>query len=190
MLSTTKAAVRKRLFTVDEYYRMAQTGILSPSDRLELIQGEIVTMSPISPRHASIVSRLNHLFQPRVGDRAIVSTQSPLRLDAVSEPEPDFMLLHPREDFYAEAHPWPADVVLLIEVADSSLAYDRDVKSGLYAAAGIGEFWLIDLVTERIVVHRQPAADCFRQMRIFLPGEEIAPQAFPDLLPVAKILGI
>ncbi|MFO7536845.1 MAG: Uma2 family endonuclease [Chloroflexota bacterium] len=182
--------VRKRLFTVDEYYRMAQTGILSPSDRVELIQGEIVAMSPIGPRHASIVSRLIHLFQPRVGERAIVTAQSPVHLDTQSEPEPDLMLLHPRDDFYAGAHPRPSDVLLLIEVADSSLAYDRDVKSVLYAAVGIGEFWLIDLVAERIIVHRQPTADCFRQMRIFLPGEQIAPQAIPDLsLPVAEILG-
>jgi len=119
--------VRHR-FTVEEYHRMGQAGILSEDDRVELIEGEIVEMAPVGSRHAACVKRLNALLSRRAGGRALVSVQDPIRLGEHSEPQPDLALLKPREDFYAAAHPGPEDVLLVIEVAETSLEYDREVK--------------------------------------------------------------
>lgn len=156
--------IGKRLFTVDDYHRMAETGILNEDDRVELIEGEIVEMNPIGSRHAGCVIRLTHLLTRAVGERAIVSVQNPVQLGDRSEPQPDLLLLRPRPDFYAEAHPGPADVLLLIEVADASTANDRNVKLPLYARAGIPEVWLIDLENEVVEVYRGPAADGFTEV--------------------------
>lgn len=121
-------SVTKRLFTVTEYYRMAQAGIFSEDDRVELLEGEIIEMSPISSRHASCVMRLNHLLQDRVRDRAIVSVQNPVRLSDYSEPQPDIAVLKFRSDFYSAEHPKPEDVLLLAEVCETPAEFDRRVK--------------------------------------------------------------
>src|SRR5207247_3212709 len=139
-----------RRFTVDEYYRMAETGILAEDDRVELLDGEIVEMSPIGPRHAATVTRLDHLFNRLVGDRAIVRAQNPVRLDGYSEPEPDIALVTPRADFYRAEHPTPRDILLIVEVADTSLRYDRHTKLPGYARAGVPEAWLVDLTADRV----------------------------------------
>src|SRR5438552_12280642 len=141
--------VRRRRFTVEEYHRMAEAGILSEDDRVELIEGEIVQMSPIGPRHSACVDRLNALFTSRLRRRAIVRVQNPIVLSRWTEPQPDLTLLRPRADFYAERHPGPADVLLAVEVAETSGVYDRGTKLALYARARIPEVWLVDVRGDR-----------------------------------------
>ena len=143
-------------FTVDDYHRMAEAGILSADERTELIEGVVVTMSPIGAPHFVAVLRLEKLLRDAVGERALVSVQGPVRLPPRSEPQPDLALLRPPVDRYEAVLPGPADVFLLIEVSDSTLARDRDVKAPLYAAHGIPEYWLVDLEAHHVLVHRNP----------------------------------
>jgi len=146
--------VARRRFTVDEYHQMARAGILSEDDRVELLDGEIVTMSPIGSLHQAYVDRLNRLFSMLVGTSAIVCVQGPVQLDGYSEPQPDILLLRPRDDFYAHAHPGPEDVLLVVEVADTAVEYDRRIKFSYYARAGISEAWLVDLSGGAVEVYR------------------------------------
>ena len=155
-------AARHRRFSVDEYYRMAEAGILHEDDRVELLDGEIIEMTPIGSLHAACVDRLNRIFVSACGDRAIVRVQNPVRLSTDSEPEPDLAILRPRADDYARAHPGPADVLLVIEVADSSLEYDRGRKAQAYARSGIPELWIVDLASEVVFVCRDPGARFYR----------------------------
>lgn len=179
-----------RLFTTDEYHRMGTAGILSTHDRVELIGGQVVRMSPIGIRHASCVDRLTALFAARLGKRAIVRVQNPIVLSRMTEPQPDLALLRPREDFYAERHPHPADVLLVVEVTDSSRAYDREVKLPLYARAGIPEAWVIDLGRGVLEVSRKPALRAYRERRELRRGERVALLAFPRLaFRVADMVG-
>lgn len=180
----------RRTFTVDEYYAMAEAGILSQDDRVELIEGDILRMTPIGSRHAACVLRLSTFFHQHLAGRALVSVQSPLRLSQYSEPEPDIALLQPQDDFYAEAHPMPADTTLVIKVADSSLTYDQQVKIPLYARHGVPEVWLVDLSRELIELYREPSPQGYEQTIQARHGEEITPQSFVDLtLSVDDILG-
>jgi Uma2 family endonuclease len=189
-VSVMAIAVTHRRFTVNEYYRMAEVGILSPDERVELIEGEIVDMAPIGSRHAACVDRLNRDFVPALGDRAIVRVQGPLRLHDYSEPEPDLVILRPRDDFYAEETPGPADALLVIEVADTSERYDRQVKVPLYAQAGIPEVWLVDLTAGNITVYRGPGPDGYAEATVATGADELSPLAFPDfVLTAARILG-
>jgi Uma2 family endonuclease len=137
--------VARRYFNVNEFYRMAAAGVLSEDDRVELIEGEILEMSSIGSRHAACVGRLTELFGQQVGGKAIIRAQSPIRLDDYSEPLPDITLLKRRADFYAENHPTQADVLLIVEVADTSVDYDRNIKLPIYAQANIPEVWLVNL---------------------------------------------
>lgn len=150
--------VRHRV-TVADYYKMAEAGIFSEDDRVELINGEILDIAPTGSHHDSVVKMLTHLFSASMGKHATVSVQDPLHLDSRSEPEPDLMLLKPRDDFYATAHPCPADVLLLIEVGDSTARFDREVKLPLYAKHDITEVWLINLDTRQVEVCRTPLVD-------------------------------
>lgn len=179
----------RRKFTVDEYERMGQAGILGEDDRVELIEGEIVEMTPIGDRHAGTVRRLINMLSARAGGTALVDAQNPLRLGEHSEPQPDIALLAPRADFYT-AHPTPADVLLLIEVAETSAEPDRRVKVPLYARGGVPEVWLVDLDGETVTVYRDPAPDGYRTERTVHRGETLAPAALPDLRVAAEeILG-
>ncbi|MGQ0743239.1 MAG: Uma2 family endonuclease [Acidimicrobiales bacterium] len=179
----------RRQFSVDDYYRMAEAGVLGPDDRVELLRGEIVMMSPIGSRHAACVRRLHSALAAVLADRAMISVQSPVRLDAQSEPEPDVAVLTTRPDWYASAHPTPADVLLLIEVCDTSWDLDSAVKRPLYAASGIAEVWLINLAGAYIEASWDPAAEGYGAMRRHRAGDTIAPQAFGDLnLAVADLL--
>lgn len=180
--------VQRKLFTVDEYEQMIRAGVLGEDDRVELIEGEIVKMSPIGSAHVAHVNRLTHLLVQRVADQAQVSVQNPIRLPR-SEPQPDLTLLRPRADFYVRALPLPADVLLLIEVSDTTAAYDRAVKVPLYARGGIPETWLIDLAEGVVEVYREPAAAGYRRKQTYGAGEELAPEALPHLrLAVADII--
>jgi Uma2 family endonuclease len=175
--------VARRPITVTEYHRMGEVGILGERDRVELIEGELVAMSPIGRYHPGTVNQLNHALVHAVGERAIVSVQGPVRLDDLSEPEPDFALLRPRADFYRDAHAQPADVLLLIEVADTSLNYDRAVKRALYTRHAIPEFWLVDLTAGEVEVCRKPNADGYAAIeRVGRYGE-----LEPELLPGVRI---
>ncbi len=183
------ALVTKRRFTVGEYHRLAEAGILSEDDRVELLEGEIFEMSPISSRHASCVDRLVQLFSERLGRRAIVRVQNPVRLSEYSEPQPDLTLLKPRADFYRAAHPQPDDVLLLVEVSETSGEFDRRVKLPLYATAGIPEVWIVDLSCEQIEVYRDPKPEGYQQSQIVGRGQTLTAQLLALELPVAEILG-
>ena len=145
---------RRHRYSVADYYRMGEAGILAPDSREELIDGEIFDVPRPSPLHAATVTRLNAVFQRAVGDEASVGVHLPVRLSEFSEPQPDISLLKCRDDFYSEHHPGPADVLLIVEVADSTLRFDRDTKVPLYAVHGIAEMWLLDLLGRRLVRHR------------------------------------
>src|SRR5207237_2157073 len=149
--------VTKKLFTVDEYYQMAEAGILGPQDRGELIDGEIIQMSPIGHRHAGCVNRANHLFVTSLAGRAVVSIQNPIQLNNYTEPEPDVLVLKPRSDYYASRKVRAEDALLVLEVADTTLRYDRDIKVPRYAAAGIPEAWIDNLSADELLLYQNPA---------------------------------
>lgn len=180
--------ITKRLFTVTEYYQMAQAGIFSEDDRVELLEGEIFKMSPISSRHASCVSRLNHLLQSRLQGRAIVSVQNPVRLSEYSEPQPDIAVLRFCADFYSAEHPKPEDVLLLIEVCETSAEFDRRVKLPLYAKAGIPEVWLVDFTLGQIEVYRAPSAQGYSEAQTLERGQTVTAQLLPLELTVEEII--
>ena len=165
-MNASETALERHRWTVAEYHRMAETGMLAPDARVELIDGEIIDMAPIGPVHASIVDQLTVLMVRAVADAAIVRVQSPVELSDRSEPEPDLTLLRPRADFYRRAQPGPGDVLLAIEVADSTLARDRDVKRPLYARHGIPECWIVDVGGEYVLACRGPAGDGYAEESI------------------------
>ncbi|HEY0799021.1 MAG TPA: Uma2 family endonuclease [Candidatus Baltobacteraceae bacterium] len=181
---------QRHRFSIDTYDEMVACGILTSDDRVELLAGEIIEMSPIGSRHAACVKRLNRLFSRAVADRAIVGARDPVALPPHSEPEPDLTLLRPREDFYAQSHPRPGDVLLLVEVAESSLEFDRTIKLPLYAAAGIPEMWVVDLTARTIEVCARPADGAYVERRLVGADGVIALTAFPDIrLRAVDILG-
>jgi Uma2 family endonuclease len=179
----------RRRFTVDEYQRMGQTGILPGTDRVELIDGEVLAMTPIGPRHNATVDRATRFFVTQAADAAIVRVQGAVRLDLYSEPEPDVVLLRPREDFYASAHPGPADILLVIEVAESSIEQDRDVKAPLYARARIVEYWLVDLNEDVITVYRSPRDGVYRVVHRVSRADTLTPLMLSACeVPVASLI--
>lgn len=182
MDDVTVVPARHKL-TVDEYHRIAEAGIFGEDDRIELIDGDLIDMAPIGQGHAAIVNGLNEaLFLACVG-RAIVSPQNPIYLDEASEPQPDLAVLRRRADFYATGErPGPADVLLLIEVADSSVTFDRTVKLPLYARAGIAEVWIVDLKRRVIDAFRNPAAGRYHETTSHQSGEHIALSQSPDIV--------
>ncbi|HEX8246191.1 MAG TPA: Uma2 family endonuclease [Longimicrobium sp.] len=163
-------AIRHR-FTVDEFHRMGEAGILSEDDRVELINGEIVEMTPIGSRHASCVRRLDRWLQRLVGDEALVSAQQPLTLSNDGELIPDVALLRPRSDDYSDSHPMGSDALLVIEVADSSVLFDRNAKSRLYAEGGVPEYWVADLTRNSVAVFRDPENGQYTEERDHRRGE-------------------
>lgn len=188
---TMAVTLRRRRFTLDQYHRMGEAGILTKDDRVELIEGEIIEMSPIGAPHASIVDRITRLLVTRLGDRAIVRVQGPILLPAqVSEPQPDVAVLRPRADFYRAVHPQPADVLLVIEVADTTVEPDRRWKLPLYARAGLREAWLVDVNAERLEIYATPGLARYPRPRLLVRSEALSPDAFPDLtIHVADLLG-
>lgn len=176
-------------FTIDDLERMVTAGILRPDDRVELIEGELIDLVPISWPHQACVDRLAELFVRHVGRLAIVRIQGPIRLSERSLPQPDLALLRPQQDDYAEAGPTPADVLLIVEVSDTTLPYDRDTKVPLYARYGIPEVWLVDLTGQRILLFRAPHAEGYRDQDELRSWDVVSPVAFPDLsIPLTNIL--
>jgi Uma2 family endonuclease len=177
-------------FTRADYHRMAQTGILNPDARVELIDGEIIEMNPIGRRHRGTVDRIAHLFGQRLGDSAIVRVQSSIVLGDHGEPEPDLALLRFRDDFYTRSDEAPEDILLVIEVADTSERYDRRTKAPLYARNGLPELWIVDLNRTRITRYLDPTTGGYTTTRVYRRGESLSPLAFPNLMiAVDDVLG-
>jgi hypothetical protein len=182
--------VPRRRLDVRDYHRMAEAGILRAEDRVELIEGELIAMSPVGGPHMVRAMTLTHLLVRAVGDRAVVSVQNPIRLGDLSEAQPDLALLRPPAARFAGGPPTPADVLLLIEVADSTLRYDSAVKAALYARHGVGEYWVLDVEGGGVIVHRDPRAEGYASVRRAGPGDALEIAAVPGLgLPVAAVLG-
>jgi len=169
----------QRLFTSDEVLKMDEAGIFGPDERIELIDGEIFEMTAPGDRHVICVNRANAYFSQAFGQGAIVSIQNPLHLNIYNMPQPDVVVFKPRADFYASGRPTPADVLFLVEVSDSTLRRDRNLKLPRYAAAGIPEVWIEDLKHDLILVYRDPEGSQYRNRVILRRGDSIAPLAFP-----------
>ena len=182
--------MQRRLFTVQEYHLMGEAGILSEDDRVELIEGEIVQMAAIGTRHATCVRRLIRQFRQLPEESAILDVQNPIQLTERTEPQPDVVLLQFRFDYYETAHPMPSEVLLLVEVSDSTIDFDRDVKVPNYARSGIQEVWLWDLEVNCLEVYRNPTANGYTSMQKFERREMVSPLAFPEFeVSVDFILG-
>jgi Uma2 family endonuclease len=180
MSATAEGLYHRYRFSVEEYLRMGEAGILTEDDRVELIDGEIIDMPPIGRPHSGAVNRVANLFVRRLGERVVLAVQNPIRIGDFSLPQPDIALLRPRDDFYANAYAIPDDILLLVEVAESSVRYDRDKKLPLYAAAGVRESWLVDIPARRLVLCREPSAEGYRQVSEPADLTQVACAALPD----------
>jgi hypothetical protein len=185
-----------RLFTAEEYQRLAEIGLLDEDERVELIEGRIVQMPPKNVKHTTATRRANRYFTKLLGDRAIICVQDPILLNDFSEPEPDLVLAAPPDERYLEHHPMPKDIFLVLEIADSSLAYDRDVKCPLFAQYGIMQFCLLNVRDRELEDYRDPGPNGYRSKRTYTEDQSFNLVAFPkvlikikDLLPPAKAAG-
>jgi len=176
-------------FSVEEYHRMGETGILAPAARVELLDGKIIDMPPIGSFHSGSVNWLNRLFNDLAKGRWLVTVQNPVQLTDYSEPIPDLLLLKPASHFYKKGHPRPEEVLLLIEVADASLEFDRSEKLPAYGRSGIAEVWIVNLPGRTIEVYREPHFTGYNTKQILCPGQRASPVAFPDVaIDVAQLL--
>ncbi len=181
---------QRRLFTVQEYHLMSEAGVFANHERVELIEGEIIQMAAIGTRHATCVRRLIRQFRQIPEESAILDVQNPIRLTQRTEPQSDVVLLQPRDDYYETAHPIPSEVLLLVEVSDSTVDFDRDVKVPNYARSGIQEVWLWDLEANCLEVYRDPTANGYTSIQRFEREEQVSPLAFPEfLVSIDLILG-
>ena len=180
----------RHAFTVDEWHRMGETGLFGEDARMELLDGEVIEMSPIGSPHGGCVKFLNRALIAAVGDRAVIAVQDPVVLDDRSEPQPDLAVLVPRADGYRRSHPTPQEILLLIEVSDTTLAYDRDRKAIYYANTGVRECWIVDLAGDQVLVLRAPGAAGYGDVCARHRGEQVDVEALAGVeLAVADILG-
>ncbi len=187
----TNLTVKRRRFTTDEFQEMVKVRILPEEHGWEVIDGYLIDKMSIGTKHASVVKRLNRILNRRFGDNLLVSVQDPIHLNKYNEPEPDIALLVWRDDEYQTQHPIPNDILAVIEVSDSTLKYDREVKKNLYAEAGIVEFWLIDITGSTVEVYSQPRNGMYRNVQIFGKGETVNSITIEKLaLEVNEILGL
>jgi Uma2 family endonuclease len=177
-MSVVSIPERTRI-SADRYQKMVETGVLTKYDRVELIDGDIINMAPIGTRHSAATARLNRLFVLSAGDSAIVSPGGSVRLGDYSVPQPDLMLLKPRDDFYAGQIPTPPDVLLIVEISDSSLAFDQTTKRALYAQHGVAEYWVVDVPGKCVHVYREPTVDGYAQALEFTLTDTVAPRGLP-----------
>lgn len=189
MTSSITVQAPKRRFSVKEYHQLMEAGILQEDDRVELIQGEIIQRNPISPKHAGNVDRIVRVLTFLFRESAIIRSQNPVQLHDYSEPEPDIAVLKPRADFYTTAHPTAGDVLFLIELSDSSLEYDQEIKLPEYAASHIPEYWIVDLKKNQITVYSAPSAEQYLKSQTFQLDELIESPALPNPIVVSKLLG-
>lgn len=188
-MNATFTPTRTRI-TADRYQKMVTTGVLTKYDRIELIEGEMLDMAPIGAKHSAITARLHELFVLAVSRSATIVGGGPVNLGEFSEPQPDLMLLKRRTDFYSGRIPVAADVLLLIEVSDSTLTFDQGVKLSLYARHGVAEYWVVDVESQRVVIYREPTAKGYVRKLEFTAAETVSSQAFPDVkIVVREILG-
>jgi Uma2 family endonuclease len=187
--TTVAIQLTPRRFSAAEYHQMIEAGVFGQDERLELIDGEIVQMSPIGDRHAACVRRLNELLVELVARRAIVDVQDPIIVTAAYAPQPDLAVLRPRSDYYASQTPTAADCLLVIEVADTSAEYDRQIKMPRYARGRVVELWLVELERDVVVVYRDPAGDAYQHVQVFRRGDVINFETLSAGVPVESILG-
>jgi Uma2 family endonuclease len=164
-----------------EYYQMMESGIICEGERVELILGQIFTMAEKDPRHTLCTRKLFKQLLSLISERADVQSQDPITLPNNSEPEPDVVIARLREDSYANSHPSPADIILVIEVADASIKFDRDTKAPLYAAAGISEYWIVNLIDNRLEIYRQPSNSIYTSIQIVTSPRSISLPEFPEI---------
>jgi hypothetical protein len=185
----TRHPVPRHRLTVDDFHRLGEAGVLGEDDRVELLEGQLVDMSPIDPRHAAVIDELNRLLVAAVGERGRVRVQNPIVLDSGSEPQPDLVVARQVRGDYRDAHPRPDDVVLLIEVADTSFGIDSGAKLALYARAGIREFWIVDLTANRVLVQRAPINGLYSETTTVGLSGTLEVEALPGVvIPAAAIL--
>jgi Uma2 family endonuclease len=178
-------------FTVEQYHKMSEVGILTEEDRVEFIKGEIVEMSPIGLKYAATVNRLNQIFHRKLSDRVLVSIQNPIQLNNNSEPQPDVALLKSRADFYETKTPEVNDIFAIVEVADTTIIYDRNIKIPLYAEHGIAEAWLVDVNDRSLTIYRQPTPTGYQITKTLTREESLSLLAFPEVtINVSEIFGI
>lgn len=175
------ASTRLKLFTVDEYHRMSDKGILLPDERTELLEGEIILMAAKNPPHSAITKRTSDYLADLLKGLADIRVQEPVRLNSHSEPEPDIAVVRIDDRSYFDRHPTPQDVFLLIEVADATLNYDRKKKAAAYARAGIVDYWVIDVRNEQVHTFREPASKTYQQVVVVSKNEDLCVLAFPPI---------
>jgi Uma2 family endonuclease len=179
--------LKQRLITVEVYHKMIEAGILGPDDRVELIEGKIIEMAPVGSKHAAYVKKINTLLGDLLGAKVIIGVQDPIAIQNYSEPEPDVSVLRPREDYYATRHPQPEDVFLVIEVADTSLDFDQEVKLSMYARAGISEYWIVNIQEQEIEAYHTPIGDNYKYREIIKPADHVLFHAFELSIPADDI---
>ncbi|MEM6361026.1 MAG: Uma2 family endonuclease [Bacteroidota bacterium] len=179
----------KRLISVNEYHVMAEAGILTSEDKVELIQGEILEMSPIGTKHAAIVDKLTNLLVKIVSNTAIIRVQNPVYINDLNEPEPDISVLKTRRDYYADIHPGGDDTLLVIEVSDTTYHYDKEVKVPLYGSAGIPEYWILKLDSKEIEVHTVPAKGGYKKIELFYPEDLVSLSFCQKEILVSDLIG-
>lgn len=190
IIDKSSQPIGRRRFTVEEYYRMAEAGILREDERVELIEGEILEMSPIGRRHAACVARLDDLLRQKTRGKFLIWPQNPVQLNDLSKPQPDIAILKKRKDYYAGLNPAPADVLLIVEVADTTVQHDRTVKAPLYARAGIPEVWLVDLPGEAVEIYARPEQGEYQTRLTLKRGESIISPTISGLsFSVESVLG-
>ncbi|MGF1522490.1 MAG: Uma2 family endonuclease [Leptolyngbyaceae cyanobacterium] len=169
-----------RLLSIHDYHQMAAVGILAADEQVELIAGQIVQKMPKGPAHSALCKRIEKLLERRLGDQVLVRLQDPIQLDTYSEPEPDIVVVHPSENFYADRHPIPDDVYLIIEISDTTVERDIGSKADLYATAGIPDYWVINIAKQQLHVFREPSADGYQRQLILKGQQSIALLALPN----------
>ena len=189
-MQVNEAQIERYPITTDLYHQMIERGILTENDKIELLEGELIKMSAVGPRHAACVERLSDYLKDELGIVVSIRHQNPVELSDYSEPEPDIAVIKRRADYYLHAHPQPGDVLLLVEVADSTLKKDRGVKLGAYAQAGIAEYWIVNLVDDLIEVYTNPTGNTYQNVRLVRRDETLALQALPTItLQSDEVLG-
>lgn len=172
--------VELRRLTVQEYHRMAEAGIFHPTERIELLNGQIIKMAAKGTAHTAAISRTSELLRERLQNRILIRLQDPVQLDDYSEPEPDLAIVLPDPAFYEDHHPTPSEIFLIIEVADSSLRYDRELKAPTYGRSNILEYWVLDVNDRRLYVYRSPSTAGYQIEQTLSEEDTISPVAFPD----------
>ncbi len=182
------AVLERRLLTVDEFYKMAEAGILTENDRVELINGELVKMAPIGSKHAAMVVQLDRIFSRHENERYIISAQNPLCINQYTELHPDLMILKPKDDLYSSVLPSPQDLFLIIEVSESSLDKDQTIKVPLYAQNDVPEVWIVNLKNKTLEVYREPSPNGYASVSTLDQSQTVSPLSFPDIqLPIRDI---